>query len=402
MEPVAGLMIRKFIFTLLVLCLEVPSFTALVACPFCTMQGQTLTGDVNAANLVLFGTLKNAKLLSNGDGLQGTTVIDVEDVIKDHPARAGKNSITLPRYVPPSKEFQYKYLVLCDVFKNKIDPYRGVAFLPESKVGIYLKSAIQSKESSASNRLKFFFDWIDSPDPEIGNDAYKEFGNADYKDFKEMASSLPAKKVAEWLKDKATPGFRLGLYASMLGHCGTKNDASILQGLLDDKEKRLSSSIDGVLAAWVMLDQDSGWNRINQLLRSPKEEFMLRFAALKAARFIHDYRPDLISNQKIINAYTHLFNQGDIADLAIEDLRKWKAWDQSDAIFAIRKNDAGKVAIVRRSILRFALKCPGDVAKAYVSAARTDDKQGVDDAEELLKLEDAPSPLPSSKYTQQK
>ena len=144
------------------------------------------------------------------------------------------------------------------------------------------------------------------------------------------------------------------------------------------------------------------WNRINQLLRSPKEEFMLRFAALKAARFIHDYRPDLISNQKIINAYTHLFNQGDIADLAIEDLRKWKAWDQSDAIFAIRKNDAGKVAIVRRSILRFALKCPSDVAKAYVSAARTDDKQGVDDAEELLKLEDAPSPLPSSKNTQQK
>ena len=67
MEPVAGLMIRKFIFILLVLCLEVPSFTALVACPFCTMQGQTLTGDVNAANLVLFGTLKNAKLLSNGD-----------------------------------------------------------------------------------------------------------------------------------------------------------------------------------------------------------------------------------------------------------------------------------------------------------------------------------------------
>ena len=27
------------------------------ACPFCSMQGQTLTGEVNQASMVLFGTL---------------------------------------------------------------------------------------------------------------------------------------------------------------------------------------------------------------------------------------------------------------------------------------------------------------------------------------------------------
>ena len=33
-----------------------------LACPFCGMQGQTLTGEVNEATLVIFGTLTNPKL----------------------------------------------------------------------------------------------------------------------------------------------------------------------------------------------------------------------------------------------------------------------------------------------------------------------------------------------------
>lgn len=373
-------------------------FAFLSACPFCTMQGQTLTGDVNAASLVLYGTLKNAKLLPGGDGLQGTTELEIDDVIKDHEIRGGKKLLVLPRYVPPSKDAQYKYLVLCDVFKNKIDPYRGVAFLPESKVGNYLNSALKLKDAPATEKLSFFFNWLDSPDPEISNDSYKEFGNADYKDFKAMASALPPEKIAGWLKDKATPGFRLGLYASMLGHCGKKEHAKILADLLDDKEKRLSSSIDGVLASLVMLDKETGWNRINSILKNPKEEFMLRFAALKAARFFHDYRTDLISQNMVIESYKPLLDQGDIADLAIEDLRKWKAWSAAETVLAIRSKEAGKVAIVRRAILRYALRCPGDAAKSFVESARAEDKRAVEDAEELLKLEETPpSPAPADK-----
>ena len=41
------------------------------ACPFCSMQGQTLTADVNQASMVLFGTLANAKLYE-----------DVEDALR--------------------------------------------------------------------------------------------------------------------------------------------------------------------------------------------------------------------------------------------------------------------------------------------------------------------------------
>jgi len=49
------------------------------------MQGQTLTGEVNQASLVLFGTLANAKLnLGAGGFEQGSTDLQIEAVIKKH------------------------------------------------------------------------------------------------------------------------------------------------------------------------------------------------------------------------------------------------------------------------------------------------------------------------------
>lgn len=59
------------------------------------MQGQTLVGEVNQASMVLFGTLKNAKI-GNADGADGSTDFEVEKVIKDHAIRGGKNTDSSP------------------------------------------------------------------------------------------------------------------------------------------------------------------------------------------------------------------------------------------------------------------------------------------------------------------
>lgn len=370
----------------------------LLACPFCSMQGQTLTGEVQTVGMVLFGTLKNAKLKPNGDGIEGTTELHVEQVIKDHEIRKGQQVLTLNRYIPPDKEKNYKYLVYCDVFMGKVDPYRGVAVLPDSRVAAYLAGALKLKDAPVAERLKYFFGWLDDNDPEVSNDAYKEFANADYKDFQPMAAQLPAEKVAGWLKDPATPGFRLGLYASILGHCGKASDAALLKSLLDNADKRLTTGYDGILAAHTMLDKQAGMKRINALLEDSKSDFLLRYAGLRAIRFFHDYRKDLVSADDAAKSVALLLAQGDIADMAIEDLRRWKRWDMADMVLAVRKSEAGKVSIVRRAVLRFALSCPSPEAKVLVAQLRTEDKQGVEDAEELLKLEETrPAPPVSPK-----
>jgi hypothetical protein len=357
------------------------------SCPFCSMQGQTLIGDVSQASMVLFGTFTNAKLDASGDFGQGSTDLVVEAVIKKHEILGDKKLLTLPRYVPTDKNSNVKFLVFCDVFKGKIDPYRGVPVPADSDMVKYIKGALDVKDKSIAARLRYYFDYLDNPDTEISNDAYKEFGNADYKDYRDMAKELPADKIAKWLDDPNTPAFRYGLYASMLGHCGIAKHAPLLRTMLDDPQKRVSTGVDGVLAGYAMLQPKAGWDYINDILKDPSKEFMLRYAALRAVRFFWDSRPDLINKEKLVDGVCQLLDQSDIADLAIEDLRKWGRWEVSDRILSLQNKKSHDIPIIRRSILRFALSCPDRKATTFVEQCRKRDPEMVKDTEELLKLE---------------
>src|SRR6202011_2215677 len=89
-----------------------------------------------------------------------------------------------------------RYVLFCDLFRGKIDPYRGLALKTGSKLPEYLRGALElaEKKKSGQERLRFFFDYLDNSDLEISNDAYKEFGNADYKDYRDMAGPLPGER----------------------------------------------------------------------------------------------------------------------------------------------------------------------------------------------------------------
>jgi len=361
------------------------------ACPFCTMQGQTLTGEVNQAVMVLHGKLVNA------NEAKETTDIEIETVIKDNPVRGKAMKLTLNRFIDLSHlTDKDRFIVFCDIFRNNIDPFRGMHLMKDSKLPEYLRGALQVKDRPIGQRLRFFFDFLDNSDIDISNDAYKEFGNTDYKDFRPMAKDLPANRVIGWLTNKETPSFRMGLYASMLGHCGKEKDAAVLRKLLDDHDRRAGSGVDGVMAAYTMLKPREGWSYIGGVLKNGKEDFMVRYAALRAVRFLHDYRQDVATKEQLVEGLCVLLNQDDIADLAIEDLRKWQCCDQADKVLAVVKTTAYKQPIVRRAILRYCLQCQGNAAaNAYVAERRKADPKAVEEAEELLKLEqDASKPTP--------
>src|SRR5437763_4321639 len=130
-----------------------------LACPFCGMQGQTLTGEVNEASLVIFGTLANPRLDPNSENGQGTTDLRIEKVLKSHEMVDGKKVITLPRYLPADEKTS-KFLIFCGVFKGKIDPYRGISVKSDSDIVKYLEGALVVKDKPISARLRFFFDFL--------------------------------------------------------------------------------------------------------------------------------------------------------------------------------------------------------------------------------------------------
>jgi hypothetical protein len=374
---------RAFAALLVCLVFAGPTLSA-IACPFCQSGGQTLTQDASQAMLIVFGALTNPNVV------QGTTDLEIETVIKSHEFLGKKKTLTLNRFIPVEKDKPVKYLVFCDVFKDKLDAYRGVALKPGSKIAEYLKGALEVRDKDVNTRLAYFFKYLDSEEYDLANDAFGEFANADYKDYRSLAEKLPASQLVKWLKDESTPVSRFGLYGSMLGHCGKAKDAATLREMLDDPNKRFSTGIDGLLAGYVMLDPKEGWKYVREVLKDSSKDFLLRYAALRTARFFWDYRTDVIVKNDIVSAVSALMEQNDIADLAIEDLRKWHRWEMLDKVLGFFGEKSHDVPIIKRSILRFALNCPGkDFPRAaeFVKAQQKRDGEWVKDVEELLQLE---------------
>jgi hypothetical protein len=364
------------------------------ACPFCQgADGKTLTADAAEASLILFGKLSNARL-DPKDAYAGQTDLEIETVVKSHAFLAGRKVITLPRYLPPDPE--YKFLVFCDVYKGQLDPYRGEPVKADSRIAAYLKGALAVKDKDPATRLKYFFDYLEDKDPTVSGDAFKEFGFADYKDYRVIAEKLPPETIARWLKDPNTSVARFGLYASMLGHCGKAEHAALLRHMLDDPQKRLTSGMDGVIAGYVLLQPKDGWTYVAGLTGDAKLDFGIRYAALRAARFFHEYRPDVVAKADLAPAIIPLLEQKDIADLAIEDLRKWGDWGMTDRVLGLWGRESHKVPIIRRAILRYALSCPPTAnpkAAEFLAERRKDSAKLLEEVQEILNLE---SPKPAA------
>jgi hypothetical protein len=369
------------------------------ACPGCgPPTGQTLTSEVAQADFILYGTLTNAKNDPKDPGsTKGSTDMNIEAVVKPHALVKDKKVFTIPRYVPPDPK-PYKYMVFFNVVNGDVDPYRGVAVALDSKLPEYVKGALEVKSKDIVTRLKYFFDHLESDDIEISADAYNEFAVADYKEVSELAPKLSAATLLKWLKDPNTRASRFGLYGLLLGHCGKPSDAVEMRKLLDDPERKFSSGLDGMLMGYTLLDKKAGYEYTLKLINDPDAEFLVKHAALKALRFFWEYRADVLAKRQILDGMTALMANPDIADMPIDDLRKWQAWDMTPAVLAwADKESHNTLPINRRAILKFALAASWADAKntaaaAHVEKARKEDPERVKLIEELLRDEMKPLP----------
>src|SRR5262245_3370153 len=291
-------------------------------CPFCAAQGQTLLGELNQADFILFGTLKNAKA-DPDDPTQGTTDVEIESVIKDHPYLTGlkdKKVMTIPRYVKTADP-KTKHLIFCSLYApttlfpisaigsgmvmgnwamHKVDPYHGLPVQADSKIPEYLKGVQAIRDKDSVTRLRFFFDYLESPEIDISNDAFLEFGQADYKDVRAVSEKIPAGTVLKWIKDPGTLSLRLGLYGLMAGHTGSAEDAKALRAIIDDPNRQYASGLDGLICGYIMLDKKNGWEYLTKLLKDSSKDFTTRYAGIRVLRFFWEYRPDHVTKEELL------------------------------------------------------------------------------------------------------
>ena len=315
-------------------------------------------------------------------------------VIKPHDIIKGKKVVTIPKYLPPDPSGKaYKYLIFFNILNGQLDPYRGEPFPADSKLPEYLKGAIDVRQKDAVTRLRYFFDYLESPDLTISSDAYGEFALADYKELRDLSPSLPAPLILKWLKDPNTRGSRFGLYGLMLGHCGKPSDAKAIRELLDDKDRSYTSGLDGVATGYIMLDPKEGWDYLLKLIKDPSKDFSVKYAALKTARFFWEFRDDKIPKPQVLEAIKLLMENSDIADMPMEDLRKWKVWELTPLVLSYANRPShNTIPIINRAILKFAIAAFFDdpkntAAGEFIKTAREKDAKKVELLEDLLKDE---------------
>jgi hypothetical protein len=359
--------------------------TPLSACPFCSNLGKTLNENVAEANLVVYAKLENARQSTEGTPTEQTDMTVLE-VIKDNPVLAGKKKFVLPRYIAGAEKEPVQYLVFAEVVDGKIDPYRGMPVDSQELVK-YLASSVRLAKAKPTEKLAFFFENLDSKNAEISGDAYKEFAAAPYRDVVLAAPGYNPEKLVGWIKDKETPSYRLGLYGCLLGSCGRPQDAKLLRDLVANPDTRPLTGVDGLLGGYCILDPVEGPKFVLGVLADAKNDFNFRYAALRTVRFLLTEIPN-IQRQPIYDQLVKSIAVPDSADLVIDELRKHKVWSALPQVLAIYGKDEFDLQVVRRAVIRFAIKCPDPKAAAFVAGLRKQDPQLIADVEEILRFEE--------------
>lgn len=359
------------------------------ACTYCSAANanvQTFRQEARTSKFVVVGTLTNPRLV----GEAGHTDLTIDHVIKSDPAIAKLKTITLNRWHPVDAKKPPRLLVFFDIYEGKFDPFRGVT-LRGTEARDYLRGALELDDRDRVASLVYYFRHLDSADPDVAGDAFLEFAKASDQEIGAVGPKLDPAKLRKLLADPKTPAERLGVFAFLLGACGSKSDADSLAGMLTKSDERTATALSGILGGLIEIRPEVGWQKVLDLLDDPKRPYQDKLAALGTVRFFQAYKP-VEFRKPILAAMATVVSQGDMADMAAEDLRRWKWWDLTKHVLSQYGKQSHAAPLVKNSLLRYALCCPDEEAAAFVKTVRAAEPAVVKEVEASLEFEKPASP----------
>jgi hypothetical protein len=150
--------------------------------------------------------------------------------------------------------------------------------------------------------------------------------------------------------------------------------------------ERMTPALDGILDGYIQLRPKQGWELALSILHDAKQPFQVRFAVIRSIRFFHNWKPE-DNETNILACLREVLSHGDLADLAIADLARWKNWDLTVDVLAQYAKKTHDAPIVKRAIIRYALACPKKEAMAFLAERRKAEPDFVGEVEEGLQID---------------
>jgi hypothetical protein len=356
-------------------------------CSLCgsVLRREPLTQEYERARAIVYGRLANPKL--NGPGAvpgSGTTELHVEKIVRADAGLGSAQVITLPRYLPilDPKE-PPRWVIFFHMQQDKLEATGGRP-LPSLALLDYLQGV--TALTDRRQRLLYSARHFATVDAAVADEAFLEFARATDQEVSLVARELDPEVLRGQLRQPALEPERLSLFAYLLGACGQQNDADFLRELIQRNDERCVKALEGLLAGYITLRPDDGWRITHAIVGNEKEPFLRRFAAIRTLRFFHNSKPEQ-TREQVLRGLALMLPQGEMADMAINDLRAWKVWDLTAQVLAQYGKPSHDSPIVKNSLVRYALACPRPEARTLVERVRREDPQLVRDLEEDLSLE---------------
>ena len=227
----------------------------------CTLCGgsfanrSSLRQEALQAKYVYYGTMSNPRItIGNAAGAANASATDftVDQVVKSSSAaRKAQKQITIPHYLPVDGKTPPKYLVYCGENDGKLDPYRCAPVSSPALVE-YIRGATAIDTKDTAKVLAFAGKHLDHADADVAFEAFLELAKADDADVLAAAKVMDPKKIRKLIDDPRTPSERLGLYAYLLGACGTPAEAEWIKGLLRQPGDRFRGATSGLYAGLIV------------------------------------------------------------------------------------------------------------------------------------------------------
>lgn len=355
-----------------------------VACSLCgTMsRNNSLAFEFEQANVIVYGHIANPKLTTNSGG--GTTEFHVNQIIKDSAGFPRDKMLLLSRYLPIlDPKSPPKFVMFFHAPKKSLQPYWGKEIAAPGVLNFVAE--LQRYRNDRGNMLLLAAKHFDDADQAIADEAFMVFAKADDKLIAGHAKKLDPTNLRKLIKAGELEPERLSMFAYLLGACGKDDDADLLRSILKNPQPRDYKAFEGIMAGYLTIRPREGWAFLHETLKSDKQSFLLRYAALRTMRFF--YNANSAENWPRVSPNLALaIVQPDLSDIAIQDLLKWKRWEHTKLIVSCWDRPSHRSAIVKQSIVRYAIACPQPEARVLLDRARRQDPELVRDLEAESRL----------------
>ena len=340
------------------------------ACPFCDVVGRPLAERRDAATVVAVGEAAGPARDAQGGVRQAFAVRSVVNG-----GGAALDETVTARVAGPVAGTAL-------LFGDESGRFEAVV-ADETLLG-YVAQAPRA-EAAAAGRLAWFARWLEHPNRAIAEDAFSEFGLAEFAAVVAAAGSLDAARLRLWVAEPGIDQRRRGFYGLALGIVARRaaesgHDAeataclAALERALAAEGSDLRAGYAGLLGGLLVARGEAAlaWLRERGLLAAETRAGDARHT-LAALRFAWEYLADAIPRDKIAAAAAGLLaNPAVAADTAV-DLARWQHWESVAEVAALWDRLGRDDPLVRRAVAGYLTACPLASAKRHAAAIAATD-----------------------------